>query len=154
MCDKMLDKLVCYISSTLHLRAYGWVGDDASQLALGLFADADFAGDKQDMKSTSGVFMTLTGPSTACPLNGISKKQTGVSHSTPEAEIVAADLAVRTEGFPALQLWETLLGRPIDLHFHEDNKAAIQIITTGKNPTIRHMGRTHEVDLAWPHQEK
>ena len=35
------------------------------------------------------------------PLNAISKKQSCVSHSTPEAEIVAADLAIRTEGLPA-----------------------------------------------------
>ena len=34
-----------------------------------------------------------------------------------------------------------------------DNAAAIRIIQTGKNPTIRHLGRTHRVDLAWLHEQ-
>ena len=28
----------------------------------------------------------------------------------------------------------------------------MRIVTTGKNPTIRHMGRTHKVDIAWLHE--
>eukprot|EP00972_Heterocapsa_arctica_P071106 10504589-Heterocapsa_arctica.AAC.1 len=62
------------------------------------------------------------------PLNAISKKQTCVSHSTPEAEIVAADLALRTEGLPALQLWDNCVPMPIKLTVQEDNKATIQIL--------------------------
>ena len=65
---------------------------------------------------------------------------------------MAADLAVRTEGLPALQLWERVLERKLQLDFQEDNVAAIQIMKTGKNPTIRHLGRTHRVDLAWLHE--
>ena len=66
---------------------------------------------------------------------------------------MAADLAVRTEGLPALQLWEAVLERKVTLLFQEDNAAAIRIIETGKNPTIRHLGRTHRVDLAWLHEQ-
>ena len=40
----------------------------------------------------------------------------------------------------------------MQLHFYEDNTAAIQILSTGKNPTLRHLGRTHRVDLAWLHE--
>ncbi len=75
-----------------------------------------------------------------------------MSHSTPEAEIVAADLAVRAEGLPALDLWEATLGRKVPLTFEEDNQAAIRIIETGKSDALRHMGRTHKVDLAWLHE--
>eukprot|EP00972_Heterocapsa_arctica_P051565 7586300-Heterocapsa_arctica.AAC.1 len=73
------------------------VGDSAELLQLTLYSDADFAGCPESAKSTSG-------PSTFFPLNAISKKQTCVSRYTPEAEIVAADLALRTEGLPTLQL--------------------------------------------------
>ena len=66
---------------------------------------------------------------------------------------MAADLAVRTEGLPALQLWEAVLERKVTLLFQEDNAAAIRIIETGKNPTIRHLGRTHRVDLAWLYEQ-
>ena len=51
---------------------------------------------------------------------------TCVSHSTPEAELVAADHAVRAEGLPALPLWELLLGRKLQVHLKEDIEAAIK----------------------------
>ena len=73
------------------------------------------------MKSTSGVYLCIQGPRSCFPLAGISRKQGAVSHSTPEAEIVAADVAVRLEGIPALPLWDLLLGLPQCILFHEDN---------------------------------
>ena len=86
------------------------------------------------------------------PIQAQSKKQTAVSHSTPEAEIVAADLAVRTVGLPALSLWDVLGERENTLIFHEDNAAMIQVCRTGKNPTMRHLGRTHRIDVHWLHE--
>ena len=97
-CDRMLHQLVCYIQSTLKYRLTGVIGDKLKDVSLELFSDADFAGDKADSKSTSGVFLALKGPNTFFPLSASSKKQSCVSHSTPEAELVAANLAVRTEG--------------------------------------------------------
>ena len=116
---------MCYINSTLDLRLSGWVGDKDLELAPHLFADADFAGDGTTMRSTSGVIVVILGPNSYFPLAATSKKQTAVSHITPEAELVAADLAVRTEGIPALELWEVLLGRTMHIIFHEDNQAMI-----------------------------
>ena len=121
----------------------GWIGDKHSELGPHLFADADFAGDGTTMRSTSGVFLVILGPNSYFPLAATSKKQTAVSHSTPEAEIVAADLAVRTEGTPALELWEVSLGRTLRIIFHEDNQAMICVCKTGKTPKMRHVGRTH-----------
>ena len=77
-----------------------YCADPVEELRVWLFADADFAGDVSTSRSTSGVFMAIVGPHTFIPLSALSKKQTCVSHSTPEAEIVAADLAVRQEGIP------------------------------------------------------
>ena len=77
-----------------------------------------------------------------------SKKQSCVSHSTPEAEIVA-DLAIRTEGVPALQLWDMVLERSAKLVFQEANQATIQILKIQKKPTLRHLNRTHRVNVSW-----
>ena len=55
-------------------------------------------------------------------------------------------------GFPATQLWDTILGRPAGLDFHEDNQAMIRVWQTGRNPTMRHLGRTHRVSVAWLHE--
>ncbi len=80
------------------------------------------------MRSTTGVFLCLAGSRTFCPLAGVLQKQTAVSHSTPEAEIVAADFGLRTEGIPAMQLWDNLTGRQITLEILEDNSAALQVM--------------------------
>ena len=71
-----------------------------------------------------------------------------VSHSTPEAEIVAADYGIRAIGLPALTLWKVIMDDPERrLIVHEDNAAMIQICTTGKNPTMRGLGNTHGVSI-------
>ena len=85
--DDKLFRMISYVNSTKHDREVGFIGDSIDKLFLGLYVDADFAGDKSDMKSTSGIFLVLLGPHTFFPLNGVSKKQTAQSHSTPEAEI-------------------------------------------------------------------
>ena len=117
-----------------------------------MFCDSDFAGCKETTRFTSGVFLALVGPSTFIPLSAVSKRQTAASHSTPEAEIVAADLGIRTEGLPALCLWEVLLDRTVLCVLCEDNEAGIRILETGRNPTIRHLGRVHKVGIAFLHE--
>ena len=62
---------------------------------------------------------------------------------------MAIDHELRTVGLPALQLWDVLLQRPTKLHLHEDNAACIRVMETGRNPTMRHLGRTHRIDVAW-----
>ncbi len=79
------------------------IGDQPEERGLGLFSDADFAGARVDMRCTSGVFRALCGTHRFSPLVGQSKKQTARSHNTVEADIVAADHALRTSGLPALQ---------------------------------------------------
>ena len=114
-CDKALHRLMCYIECTKTHCLSGFVGDGPSALKLRLYADADFAGDRPEFKSTSGCFLALTGPNTFFPLAAKATKQTSVAHSTVEAETVAANSAVRTIGLPALDLWEPVLQRTVQL---------------------------------------
>ncbi len=92
-CDRMLHRLMCYVHSTLHVRKVGWVGESVATIGVHLYADADFAGCKRTGRSTSGAFFCMGGDDTFFPLQAVSRKQTAVSHSTPEAEIVAAAAA-------------------------------------------------------------
>ena len=151
-CDRRLHRLVCYIWSTKHYRLIGVVADPPSSLSPHLFADADFAGGKRTMRSTSGAHLALHGPRTFFPLHGLSKRQTAASHSTPEAEMVAAAMALRTIGIPSLDLWSILLERPATLTFHEDNEAMIKVCRTGKNPTMRHINCVHGVSAVELHE--
>ena len=81
------------------------VGDEPNQLRLACYADASFAGDLRDSKSTSGGLLCLIGPHTFVPLSWLCKKQTAVSHSSTEAEIIALEAMMRMEGLPMLNLW-------------------------------------------------
>ena len=150
-CDKALHRLMCYINRTKHYCLTGFVGDGPSALKLRLYADADFAGDRPEYKSTSGIYLALVGPNTFFPLAAKAQKQTAVAHSTVEAEIVSANLAVRTIGLPALDLWETALRRSVQLTLIEDNESTAAIIRSGRSPTMRHLSRTQGVNVSWLH---
>ena len=91
----------------------------------------------------------MEGPNTRFPLAWASKRQGAVSHSTPEAEIVATDYVIHKMGVPGLDLWGALLPKKCVLVFHDDNQAAIQVCKTGRSPTMRHLGRTHCIDMAY-----
>ena len=99
-----------YINATKIMKLLGWVSDSFENLQIQLYSDADFAGCLDTSRSTNGVFFALVGPDTFFPLSATSKRQTCVSHSTPEAEIVAADHGVRVEALPAIALWKRLPG--------------------------------------------
>ena len=69
--------------------------------------------------------------------------------STTEAEIVAGFFALKTVGLPALAMWEHILPGPVTLTVHEDNQAMIRACYTGKNPTMRYLGRVHRISIQW-----
>ena len=138
-----------YRQNTLHLIMVGWVGDSPAQLFPHFFADADFAGDVETQRSTSGYYSVIRGPHKSFPISAGSKRQACVSHSTPEAELVAADYGLRTDGLLALSLWRVLFPHQPPLLFHEDNQAMIRVVSIGKNPTMRYLARTHRVSVAW-----
>ena len=72
------------------------------QCRLGLFQDSDFAGDLEDSKSTSGGTLCVLGSHTFVPISWMCKKQTSVSHSATESEIISLDAGLRLDGIHAL----------------------------------------------------
>ena len=153
LCDRKLHRLISYVNSTLDLHLYGWVGDSPEFIELA-YCDADLAGDRTDSKSTSGVLICLVGPRTYMPIAGVSKKQTFVSKSTPEAEIVALDHGVSKEGMALATLWQHAIGQgketqPFIINVLEDNESACRIVITGNNPNMHYMSRTQRIDISW-----
>ena len=89
--------------------SYCYVGNTAKQCRLGLFQDSDFAGDLEDSKSTSGGSLCVLGSRTFVPISWMCKKQTSVSHSSTESEIISLDAGLRLDGIPALDLWDLIV---------------------------------------------
>eukprot|EP00973_Karenia_brevis_P083414 11570996-Karenia_brevis.AAC.1 len=52
-----------------------------------------------------------------------------------------------SEGSPTLQLIEQLLGRKVNLVIEQDNQATILVAKAGYSQKLRHVSRTHKVDL-------
>jgi len=193
-CDKRLHRLISYMHHHGDLVQLNWVGDKPEDCKIALFVDASFAGEIEDSKSTTGAILVLIGPNTFVPLFWLCKKQGAVSHSSSEAEVIALEAALRTEGIPALNLWEEILemfskdknvgsdskpdlkAAPKDedqiiqdilasvdyvpktiprssgkakILCLEDNEAVIKMTIKGRSPSMRHLSRTHRVDLDW-----
>ena len=49
------------------------------------------------------------GSHTFVPMSWMCKKQTSVSHSSTESEIISLDAGLRLDGFPALDLWDLIV---------------------------------------------
>ena len=108
-CDKRLKRLISYVHHTCEYKQCCYVGNTAKQCRLGLFQDSDFAGDLEDSKSTSGGTLCVFGIHTCVPISWMCKKQTSVSHSSTESEIISSDAGLRLDGIPAFDLWDLIV---------------------------------------------
>ena len=98
-----------YIHNTSGCRLHCHVGNTAQHCRLGLFQDSDFAGGFEDSKSTSGRILCIFGNRTFVPISWMCKKQTPVSHSSTESEVISLDAGLRMDGLPALDLWDVVM---------------------------------------------
>ena len=108
-CDKRLNRLISNIHHTCEYKQFCHVGNTAKQCRLGLFQDSDFTGDLEDSKPTSGGTLCVFGSHTFVPICWMCKKQTAVSHSSTESEIISLDSGLRLDGLPALELWDLIV---------------------------------------------
>ena len=101
----------------------------------------DFAGDLEDSKSTSGGTLCIFGSHTFVPTSWMCKKQTAVSHSSTESEIISLDTGLRLDGLPALELWDLIVsvfgsvsqisdrtGRPVDVKRNQKSQGKINVM--------------------------
>ena len=100
--------MISYIHHTSEYKQYCHAGNTAKQCRLGLFQDSDFAGDQEDSKSTSGRTLCVFGSHTFVPISWMCKKQTSVSHSSTESEIISLDTGLRLDGLLALEFWDLI----------------------------------------------
>ena len=89
-CDRRLARLMSHI--------HCHVGNTAQHCRLGLFQDSDFAGDFEDSESTSDGISCVFGSHTFVPIRWMCKKQTSVSHTSTESEVISSDAALLSIG--------------------------------------------------------
>ena len=101
-CARRLARLISYTHYTRDFKQYCHVGNTAQQCRLALFQDSDFARDLENSKSTSGGTLCICGSHTLVLTSWMYKKQTSVSHSSRESEVISLDASLRMDGIPAL----------------------------------------------------
>ena len=99
-----MSRLISYIHHTCEYKQYCHVGNTAKQCRLRLFQDSDFAGDL-----TSGGTLCVFGSHTFVPISWMCKKQTSLSHSSTESEIISLDAGLSLDGIPALDVWDLIV---------------------------------------------
>ena len=62
-----------------------------------------------DCFTTSGGTLCIFGSHTFVPISWMCKKQTAVSHSSTESEIISLDTGLRLDGLPALEPWDLIV---------------------------------------------
>ena len=145
--DASLKRLIEYCLETKDYVQTSFVGNDLSQCQIHLWADADFASDLSTRRSTTGTWVECVGSHTQFALSWTSQRQTAISTSTPEAEIVAGAHGIRRDLVPISELMDQFVGGHLELAMHEDNTRAEDSLVSGKTKAMMHLNRTHDVNL-------
>ena len=108
-CDKRLARWISYIHNTCEYRQYCNVGNTAQKQRLFFFKTLIL----QETLKTQNLHQVgscaFFGSRTIVPVSQMCKKQTSVSHSSTEAEIISLDAGWRMDGIPALDLWDLVI---------------------------------------------
>ena len=143
---------ISYIRTSYAYRMYAWVGESMDEITLDVYPDADYVSCSETQRSITGSIVLLKRPDMSVPISFISKRQGCVSRSTTEAEIVAMDTSFRHLTLPDLSIVEELFPNT-RVRVFRDNQSMLAILKTGRNPTMRHLSRTHRVSIAWLHEQ-
>ncbi|KAM2442299.1 hypothetical protein PS1_023417 [Malus domestica] len=119
-------RIIRYLKGTQGMKLCFGLND----LDLVCYCDADFAGDLDDRKSTSGNIILFGGTA----VSWLSKKQSCVAKSTMEAEYISCSTTVSTAVWAKRFIDNLNIGIPKEhVNVFCDNKSAIFLIKSGAN---------------------
>jgi len=144
--DRRSFRLFCYLDATKNYKMHCKLDPDA-QWHLWFFTDADHGSKAEHGYSTSGSLLVIAGGLSSFPVVYQSKRQTACSRSTTEAETISLANALFGDGLPMQQHLEEIFGHDIPMTCHQDNTATIQVIRNGFSVKLRHLGKTHKIDV-------
>ena len=130
---------------------------DLQDVEIAMWTDADWCGDAEDTKSTSGMLLEIHCPSSGrrWPVCWAVRKQGATSSSTAEAETVSLAYYTKHEGIPMQILIDALLAGtrpPIRLVALVDNTQAIAAVQKGYSKKLRFLERTHKCSINTIHE--
>ena len=145
--DRRCARLIGYIAATPDYSPVMYINNQPSELRLALYVDSDFGGCIHTARSTSGYVLVIEGDNSCAILSWSSKRQKVVSRSSTEAEFVSLSSALFSDAIPMLEVWQTLIP-DIKLVCFEDNEACIAIVRKGFSAKLKHLMKTHRINVA------
>ena len=146
--DRQLHRCVSYLNSSTEVVLTGSVSHKGD-VRLDVYTDADFAGCVHSVKSTSGLWVEVTGDGHSFPLFWQSKKQSSVARSTTESDyFIAMANGLFGEVYNLQAFLQALLGTVVNVQFYQDNSAVLQVLKAVYSARLRHTGRVHKVNVA------
>ena len=132
---KALKRVLAYLKGTLNLGIA--FQKEAPENVLVAFTDADFGGDLNDRKSTSG-HVLFNGK---CPISWLCQKQSITALSTAESEYVSLCEAAKKIVWMRRLFSDLTCEQSEPTVLFEDNKAAIALTSScpGQNPKVKHI---------------
>ena len=141
-CGGRLGRLISKIHHTCEYRQYCHVCNTAKTMQTGTVSRLRFCGRSWALKIYFWWTVCVFGSHTFVPISWMCKKQTAVSHSSTESEIISLDTGLRLDGIPALDLWDLIVsvfgsvshvsdrsGQPDnDVHKHHKSQKRINVI--------------------------
>lgn len=135
--ERAAKRILKYLKGSLN---FGILFSNSKINELGAYSDADFAGDVETRKSTSGYAFIYCGGI----ISWSSERQKSVSLSTTESEYIAASQCVKELVWLRQILCEILELKSIEIVLYMDNQSAIRLI---KNPEFHK--RTKHIDVRY-----
>lgn len=133
-------RILRYIKDTTELKLEYRKNKDADILVG--YADADWAGDRNDYKSTSGYVFKLNGNT----VSWTSRKQDTVSQSSTESEYIALAEAINEADWIRDLLNELNIKSENPITIHEDNQSCIKVADEPRNPRrMKHVAVKYHV---------
>ena len=153
--DIALIRFMSYVSEYHDLELFGQLSpNDLEHLAIRLWPDADWNGDSNTTKSTSGLYCELVGTESgnSFPLTWKVSHQTATSSSSAESETISTSTAVRHCALPVQTLISDMLGALVPIDCRVDNTQALQAIKKGYSKRLRCLSRTHRCSIGAMHE--
>jgi hypothetical protein len=136
-----------YLAGTIDL---GITYHREPKVKLRAFTDADWAGDGADAKSTTGSLLVVGGAA----IHWISRKQSTVSHSTSEAEYVAASETAKEVIWYRQVLADLGFPQKDPTPLYIDNRTAISMTTEeGHHERRKHINVRYHGIREWVHDK-
>ena len=141
---------MAYAAAHCDLKMHGTLSpDDLKDLCINSYSDADWNGDPETTKSTTGFHIEICGRSSGntWAASWGSVLQTTTGSATAETETVSASHTLRREAIPIQVLLEHFLDVRVPIVMLIDNTQCLSAIAKGYSKKLRHIGRTQRCCL-------